>query len=297
MIQPAASTLSRGRWLVAWAAALLAAIVLGHRLARRRRAAIEPGAFDFDVVIRNGDVYDGTGRPARRVDVGLRGDRIARLGNLQGARSRHTIDATGLAVAPGFINMLSWSTESLLTDGRAQSTIRQGVTTEIMGEGTSMGPLNAAMKARMLAAQRTDDPTTPSPSFAITWTTLSEYLWELERRGVSANVASFIGAATIREHVIGLENRPATPAELSAMRALVEREMAAGALGIGSALIYAPGAYASTAELIELCRVAARARRPGTSPTSGAKAAGCSRPSTSWCTSAARPGSRRRCIT
>ena len=122
-----------------------------------------------------------------------------------------------------------------------------------------MGPLNAAMKARMLAAQRTDDPTTPSPPFAITWTTLSEYLWELERRGVSANVASFIGAATIREHVIGLENRPATPAELSAMRALVEREMAAGALGIGSALIYAPGAYASTEELIELCRVAARA--------------------------------------
>jgi N-acyl-D-amino-acid deacylase len=153
-------------------------------------------------------------------------------------------------VAPGFINMLSWATESLLVDGRSQSDIRQGVTTEIFGEGSSMGPLTDEMKQRRLAQQG-------NLKFDITWTTLSEYLQELERRGVSPNVASFVGATTVREHVIGLEDRLPTPAQLDDMRALVRREMEAGALGIGSSLIYAPAFYASTEELIELCRAAA----------------------------------------
>jgi N-acyl-D-amino-acid deacylase len=161
------------------------------------------------------------------------------------------VDATGLAVAPGFINMLSWSTESLIIDGRSQSEIRQGVTTEIMGEGTSMGPLNAEMKRRLIAGQ-TDF------KYEIPWTMLAEYLAYLEKRGISPNVASFIGAATIRTHVVGLEDIPPTPAQLDQMRELVRREMEAGALGIGSALIYAPGTYAKTEELIELCKVAAK---------------------------------------
>jgi N-acyl-D-amino-acid deacylase len=161
------------------------------------------------------------------------------------------VDARGLAVAPGFINMLSWSIESLIMDGRSQSEIRQGVTTEIFGEGTSMGPLNAEMKRRAVAAQS-------DYRYDIPWTTLAGYLSHLEQRGVTPNVASFIGAATIRSHVLGLEDKQPTPAELEQMRELVRREMEAGALGIGSALIYAPGVYATTEELVELCKVAAR---------------------------------------
>ena len=210
---------------------------------------MQPAA--FDVIIRGGSVYDGTGSPGRRADVGIRGDRIAAVGVLAGAQAAQTVDATGLAVAPGFINMLSWSTESLLVDGRSQGEIRQGVTTQIFGEGSSMGPLNDEMKKR--AVEQMGD-----LKYDITWTTLSEYLKELERRGVSQNVASFIGATTIREHVVGLDDRKPTPAELDAMRELVRREMEAGALGIGSSLIYAPAFYASTEELIELCKVAAQ---------------------------------------
>jgi N-acyl-D-amino-acid deacylase len=208
-------------------------------------------AQQFDVIVRGGTVYDGTGAPGRRADVGIRGDRIAVVGDLASASAGTVVNATGLAVAPGFINMLSWSTESLLADGRSQGEIRQGVTTQIMGEGSSMGPLNDAMKKR--AYEQMGD-----IKFEITWTTLSEYLKELERRGVSQNVASYIGATTIREHVIGLEDRKPTPAELEQMRALVRQEMEAGALGIGSSLIYAPAFYASTEELIELCKVAAK---------------------------------------
>ncbi|HXG54126.1 MAG TPA: D-aminoacylase [Vicinamibacterales bacterium] len=207
----------------------------------------------FDVVIRGGTVYDGTGAAGRRADVGIRGDRIAAVGDLAGASATTVVDAAGLAVAPGFINMLSWSTESLLVDGRSQGEIRQGVTTQIFGEGSSMGPLNDAMKKR--AYEQMGD-----VKYEITWTTLSEYLRELERRGVSQNVASYIGATTIREHVIGLADRKPTPAQLDEMRSLVRGEMEAGALGIGSSLIYAPAFYASTEELIELCRVAAQYR-------------------------------------
>jgi N-acyl-D-amino-acid deacylase len=207
----------------------------------------------YDVLIRQGTVYDGTGQPGRRADVGIRGDRIAAVGDLSGATAAQIVEAGGLAVAPGFINVLSWATESLLVDGRSQSDIRQGVTLEIFGEGSSMGPLTDEMKRRRLERQG-------NLKFDITWTTLAEYLRELERRGVSTNVASFIGATTIREHVIGLEDRQATPEQLERMRALVRQEMEAGALGIGSSLIYAPAFYASTEELIELCKVAAEYR-------------------------------------
>jgi N-acyl-D-amino-acid deacylase len=207
----------------------------------------------FDVVIRGGTLYDGTGADGRRADVAIKGDRIAQVGDLTAATAAATIDASGLAVAPGFINMLSWATESLLVDGRSQGNIRQGVTLEVFGEGSSMGPLNDAMKRRLTREMG-------DIKYEITWTTLSEYLRELERRGVSTNVASFIGATTIREHVIGLEDKPPTAQQLDAMRALVKQEMEAGALGIGSSLIYAPAFYASTEELIELCKVAAQYR-------------------------------------
>lgn len=206
---------------------------------------------DFDVLIRNGTVYDGSGGPPARVDVGIRGDRIAAVGNLPGARAESVIEADGLAVAPGFINMLSWSVESLIADGRSQSEIHQGVTTEIFGEGESMGPLNKEMKRRLRDGQR-------DIRYEVEWTTLAEYLEWLQRRGMSPNVASFIGAATVREYVLGLGNRKPSPAQMEKMRELVRGEMENGALGIGSALIYAPGSYASTEELIELCRVATR---------------------------------------
>jgi N-acyl-D-amino-acid deacylase len=207
----------------------------------------------FDVVIRGGTVFDGSGGEGRRLDVGIRGDVIVSVGDLTRASAAQTADATGLAVAPGFINMLSWSTDSLIADGRSQGEIRQGVTTQIMGEGASMGPLNDRMKARALEQMG-------DIKYDITWTTLSEYLAGLERRGISQNVASFVGATTVREHVIGLEDRQPTPEQMDEMRALVRAEMAAGALGIGSSLIYAPAFYASTEELIELCKVAAQFR-------------------------------------
>ncbi len=207
----------------------------------------------YDVLVRGGMVYDGTGAPGRVTDVAIKGDRIAAVGDLGAATASTTIDAANLAVAPGFINMLSWATESLIVDGRSQGDIRQGVTLEIFGEGSSMGPLSDAMKARMLEDMG-------DIKYEITWTTLAEYLSTLERRGISTNVASFIGATTIREHVIGLDDRQPTSDELERMRALVRQEMEAGALGIGSSLIYAPAFYASTEELIELSKVAAQYR-------------------------------------
>ena len=205
----------------------------------------------FDVIIKGGTVYDGTGRPPVRRDVGMKGDRIAAVGNLSGATAPTVIDAKGLAVAPGFINMLSWSTESLIVDGRSQSEIRQGVTTEIMGEGWSMGPLNDSMKRQAVKEQG-------DIKYPIEWTTLADYLKYLEQRGVSPNVASYIGAATVRVYAIGEEDKQPTPAQLEVMRGLVRDEMEHGALGIGSSLIYAPAFYAKTDELIELCKVAAQ---------------------------------------
>jgi N-acyl-D-amino-acid deacylase len=206
---------------------------------------------DFDLLIKGGTVYDGTGRAGRRVDVGIKGDRIVAVGNLARASARNVVDAGGLAVAPGFINMLSWSTESLIVDGRSQGEIRQGVTTQIMGEGWSMGPLNEQMKQQMLKEQG-------DIKFDIEWTTLGEYLKYLENRGVSQNVASFVGATTIRMHVLGERDVQPTPAQLAEMRELVRHAMEEGALGVGSSLIYAPSFYAKTEELIELCKVAAK---------------------------------------
>src|SRR5216117_265818 len=210
-----------------------------------------PAPGDFDVIIRGGTVYDGSGAEPKQADVAIRGDRIVGVGDLKTARAKTIIDARGLAVAPGFINMLSWSNESLIQDGRSQSEIRQGVTTEIMGEGESMGPVNDRVREHMLREQA-------DIRYEIKWNTLAEYLRYLETRGVSCNVASFIGATTIRENVIGFEDKDPTPEQLDQMRELVRKEMEAGALGIGTSLIYPPAFYAKTEELIELCKVAAK---------------------------------------
>lgn len=211
----------------------------------------QPKPVVFDVLIKNGTVYDGSGGSPTKADVGIQGDRIVAIGNLKNAKAHTVIDARGLAVAPGFINMLSWSINTLIADGRSQSEIRQGVTLEIFGEGSSPGPLNDEMKKRAIAAQG-------DFKFDLPWNTLAEYLIYLEKRGVAPNVASFIGAGTIRTYVVGLEDKKATPEQLREMRELVRHEMEAGALGIGSSLIYAPDTYASTEELIELCKEAAK---------------------------------------
>jgi N-acyl-D-amino-acid deacylase len=202
----------------------------------------------YDVLIRHGMLYDGSGSPPRVADIGINGDTITTIGDLGSVLGSQEIDARGLAVAPGFVNMLSWANESLIVDGLSQSDIRQGVTLEVMGEGDSMGPLNERMKAENVALQG-------DIKYPIEWTTLDQYLRYIENRGVSANVASFVGATTIRRHEIGYANRAPTPDEMARMKVLVRQAMEEGALGIGSSLIYAPAFYASTDELIELCRV------------------------------------------
>ena len=209
-----------------------------------------PRARTFDVIIRGGTVYDGTGGAPIRVDVGINGDRIAAIGNLKSANAKTVVDATGLAVAPGFINMLSWSVDSMIVDGKSQGELRQGVTTQIFGEGDSMGPLTDAMRQRRLDGQG-------DLKYPIAWTTLHEGMLDLEKHGVATNFASFIGAATLREYAVGLEDKRPTPDQLQTMRDLVHREMKEGALGIASALIYAPGFYATTEELIEVSKAAA----------------------------------------
>jgi N-acyl-D-amino-acid deacylase len=205
----------------------------------------------FDVIIKGGTVYDGTGGEGRVTDIAIRGNRIAGVGDLAKATATTRIDARGLAVAPGFINMLSWSTESLIQDGRSQSEIRQGVTTEIMGEGESMGPVNDRLRAYMVKQQG-------DIKYDVKWNTLAEYLQFLEKRGISCNVASFLGATTVRAYVIGFDDRAPTPQEMDQMRDIVRKEMEAGALGIGTSLIYPPAFYAKTDELIEMCKVASK---------------------------------------
>ena len=208
-------------------------------------------ANDFDIVIKGGMVYDGGGGAPIRADVGIKGDKIVKIGKLGNAKATTTIDASGMAVAPGFINMLSWATESIIVDGRSLGDLKQGVTTEIFGEGWSMGPLNERMKKQVKDDQG-------DVKFDVAWTTLAEYLQHLEKRGVSQNVASFVGATTIRMHVLGEGDVQPTQEQMQQMRDLVEKEMRAGALGIGSSLIYAPAFYAKTEELIELSKVAAK---------------------------------------
>ena len=204
----------------------------------------------YDTIIRNGMIYDGNGGEPFKGDIGIKSDTIAFIGDLSKATAKNAIDAKGNAVAPGFINMLSWATETLIEDGRSQSDIKQGVTLEVMGEGWSMGPLNRSMKEREQNSQG-------DIKYKIEWNTLGEYLNFLEKRGVSCNVASFVGATTIRMNVIGEDNRDPTPAELDSMRELVKGAMEEGAMGVGTSLIYPPAFFAKTNELVELCKIAA----------------------------------------
>jgi len=204
----------------------------------------------YDVVIRGGTIYDGLGGAPFVGDVGIVGDRIRAVGHFAAPNARLEIDARGMAVAPGFINMLSWANESLIQDGRSQSDIRQGVTLEVMGEGESMGPLTDTMRKEMIE-QESDI------RYDIPWTTLGEYLDFLVKKGISPNVASFVGATTLRIHEIGYADRPPTVAELARMQALARQAMEEGALGIGSALIYAPAFYARTDELVALSKAVA----------------------------------------
>ncbi len=225
--------------------ALLAAL-----LALGLTACAEPAL--HDVVVRGGTLYDGGGGEPYAGDLAIDGDRITALvpaGRRPGVRGRLEIDAAGLAVAPGFVNMLSWATASLLVDRRAQSDVRQGVTLEVFGEGWSMGPLTAEMKEEMVARQG-------DLRFDVEWTTLGEYLEHLERRGVAPNVASFVGATTVRIHELGHADRAPSAEELERMRDLVRQAMAEGALGVGSSLIYAPAYYAGTDELVALAAAA-----------------------------------------
>lgn len=203
----------------------------------------------YDIIIRNGMIYDGNGGKPFKGDIAINADTIAAIGNLGDVQAIETIDAKGMAVAPGFINMLSWANESLIEDGRSQSDIRQGVTLEVMGEGSSMGPLNTKMKNEMQLGQ-TDI------HYKVAWNTLGEYLDWLETKGVSCNIASFIGAGTVRTYVVGEDDRAATPAELERMRLLVKQAMEEGAMGVGSSLIYPPDFFASTEELTALCKEA-----------------------------------------
>jgi len=205
----------------------------------------------YDVVIRQGTIFDGSGSAPFTADLAIQGDTLATLApSLDGARGATEIDAAGMAVAPGFINMLSWATESLIEDGRSPSDIRQGVTLEVFGEGRSMGPLNDTMKQDALERQA-------DIRYPIAWTTLGEYLDHLVARGVACNVASFVGATSVRVHELGYADRPPTADELERMCSLVRQAMLEGALGVGSALIYPPAFYAGTNELVALMRAAA----------------------------------------
>ena len=227
------------RWPLRWCVLAIGLLI----------AACTPPPLELDVIIRNGTIYDGSGAPGYLGDVAIADDRIVALGAVDAAPGTPEVDATGLAVAPGFINMLSWATDSLIQDGRSLSDIRQGVTLEIFGEGTSGGPLNPRMKIQQRENQG-------DIQYDIEWTTLGEYLEFLVDRGIAPNVGSFVGATTVRVHELGYDDRPPTPDELDRMRQLVRSAMQEGALGIGSSLIYAPAFYASTEELIALATVA-----------------------------------------
>ncbi|MFM7850387.1 MAG: N-acyl-D-amino-acid deacylase family protein, partial [Flammeovirgaceae bacterium] len=194
---------------------------------------------NFDIIIRKGTIYDGLGGIPYRADVAILADTIAAIGNLSRDVAKIEIDATNLAVAPGFINMLSWADGSLLKDGRSMSDLKQGVTLEIFGEGWSPGPRKKKNEKDSL------------------WSSLGEYFTYLQKKGVSPNVASFVGATSVRNYVLGFENRKPTLEELDQMKSLVRQAMEEGALGLGSSLIYAPADYATTEELIELCKVVA----------------------------------------
>jgi len=204
----------------------------------------------YDLIIRGGTIYDGSGKPPVVGDVAIKDDRIVAVGQVAGKAERE-VAAGGMAVAPGFINMLSWATESLIADPKSQSDIRQGVTLEVMGEGWSMGPMNATMKRQ--ETERQGD-----IKYDIEWTSLGDYFGWLEKRGISTNVASFVGAATVRVHELGEGDVDPNPEQLGRMRALVRQAMNEGAMGVGSSIIYAPGSYAETDELVALTTEAAK---------------------------------------
>ena len=206
---------------------------------------------EYDTIIRNGMIYDGNGGNPFKGDIGINADTIRTIGNLSASVGKNEIDASGLAVAPGFINMLSWANETLIEDGKSESDIRQGVTLEVMGEGESMGPLNSNMKTNMQNSQG-------DIKYKVDWNTLGEYLTYMEKKGVSCNVASFVGATTIRINIIGEDNKAPTAIQLDSMRMLVRQAMEEGALGVGTSLIYPPAFFAKTEELIALCKEASK---------------------------------------
>ena len=205
---------------------------------------------NYDILIKNGTIADGSGSPTYIGSVGINADTIAAVGKLK-ATGTIEIDATGLVVAPGFINVLSWATESLIEDGMSLSDIMQGVTLEVFGEGWSMGPLNRDLKNKLQLPTAQGD-----IKYDIDWNSLDEYLQSLTKRGISPNVASFIGATTVRINHIGYEDRAPTDQELISMQNMVKEAMEDGALGVGSSLIYAPAFYSTTEELIALCKIA-----------------------------------------
>jgi N-acyl-D-amino-acid deacylase len=212
-------------------------------------AATAAAAERVDLLVRNGTIYDGRGGAPITGDVAVRDGRVVAVGALRDYTAAREVDAKGLAVAPGFINTLSWATESLIYDGRGVSDIKQGVTLEVMGEGNSMGPVNERIREEMIKTQA-------DIRFDVTWKTLGEYLDHLVKRGVAPNVASFVGATSVRSYVVGFDDRAPTADELKQMQDLVRQAMREGALGVGSSLIYAPASYAKTDELIAITKAA-----------------------------------------
>jgi N-acyl-D-amino-acid deacylase len=204
----------------------------------------------YDMIIRNALIVDGSGNEPVKGDLAINADTIAFIGDLKNSRGNKEIDAQGLALSPGFVNMLSWATVTLLADGRAMSDLKQGVTLEVMGEGNSMGPLNEAMLKEEIDGQG-------DIKYEVYWRSLGEYLSGLEKKGVSPNIASFVGATTVRIHELGYENRKPTPEELKKMQFLVREAMNEGAMGLSSALIYAPAFYADEEEILALCQAMA----------------------------------------
>jgi N-acyl-D-amino-acid deacylase len=236
-----------------WVATLLVVIqcvLAGCAGTAPATSSTAPPADRYDVIVRHGTVYDGSGAPGRVADVGIRGDRVVMVGDLAHATAPEIIDASDRAVAPGFVNVLSWADVSLLADGRGMSDLKQGVTLEIFGEGESDGPLNQRMRAERIERQG-------DIKYDVTWTTLGEFLDTLVRHGVSPNVASFVGATTVRDYVLGEDDVDPTPAQLAQMQQLVRAAMKEGALGVGSSLIYAPAFFAETPELTALVQAAA----------------------------------------
>jgi N-acyl-D-amino-acid deacylase len=226
-------------------------VALAFAIAGLLATSAAPRPADYSVLIHGGTIYDGSGGQPYVGDVALKGDKIVYVGPRAPGRAARVVDATGKAVSPGFINMLSWANESLIADGRGLSDTRQGVTLEVMGEGDSMGPWTPEMKKREIARQG-------DIKYPIKWTTLGQYLEYMQRKGITPNIASFVGATTVRVHELGEKDVDPTPAQLTRMRALVRQAMKEGAMGVGSSLIYAPATYAETPELTALTTEAAK---------------------------------------